>query len=340
MKNKIFVAFLLLVSLGLATVLQAQSTGHKKRRHKKTQHNADSVAAAKAMDTVAKAPVAVAEPTPISAGDTMHTDGLIADTGMPSYTYFPIDTSKPVDGMYKIPMLKGAKPFAIPKENAYDIKFYKRLWRTIDLHDSVNKVFAMPGETLVSLILSSIKAGKLIAYSDEKFTKALTYSAVMKSLTDSQTVSQFDSTGQEIGTRTIFNDFNPDSITKYEMKEDIYFDKVRGRLISQIVGLAPIKALKTSSGDYIGDTHPFWLYFPQCRIPFAGKDIYDTQRDIYNISFDDIFIQRNFRTLIVKESNPGDYRIKDLYPDEAKQKQESDRIEAELRNFKKDIWKY
>jgi len=124
------------------------------------------------------------------------------------------------------------------------------------------------------------------------------------------------------------------------MKEDVYYDKVRGRVITQIVGLAPIKALKTSQGDYIGDTHPFWLYFPQCRTPFAGKDIYDTQRDLYNISFDDVFIQRNFRTVIVKESNPADLRIRDIYPDEQRQKQESDRIERELQNYKSNVWKY
>ena len=338
MKKTIFVALLLLVSLGLTTMLEAQSTHKKKKKHHKTA--AVDTVATKPMDTVAKAPVAIAEPAPVFEGDTMHTEGLVADTGIPSYAYYPIDTSKPVDGMYHIPMLKGARAFAMPKQNAYDIRFYKRIWRTIDLHDSLNKIFAMPGETLVSLIISSIKAGKIIAYSDEKFTKALTYNAVMKSLTDSETISVFDSTGQELGTRTVFKDFNPDSITKYEMKEDVYYDKVRGRIITQIVGLAPIKALKTSQGDYIGDTHPFWLYFPQCRTPFAGKDIYDTQRDIYNISFDDIFIQRNFRTVIVKESNPADLRIRDIYPDEQRQKQESDRIERELQNYKSNVWKY
>jgi gliding motility associated protien GldN len=340
MKKNLAIVLMIVVSVGMAYILDAQTTAkHHKKHHKKAHtENADSLAAARAADSAAKQQAVVS--VPVDPADTMHTEGLVADTGLPSYNYYALDSTRPVDGMYHIPMLRGAKPFALPKENAYDIKFYKRIWRTIDLHDSVNKIFAMPGETLVSLIVASIKSGKLIAYSDEKFTKALTYSQVMRTLTDSQTISKFDSTGQEIGTTTIFNDFNPDSVTKYEMKEDIYYDKVRGRIITQIVGLAPIKAVKTSSGDYIGDTHPFWLYFPQCRLPFAGKDIYDTQRDIYNISFDDIFIQRNFRTLIVKESNPADLRIKDIYPDEDRQKMESDRIELEIRNYKSNTWKY
>jgi gliding motility associated protien GldN len=202
-------------------------------------------------------------------------------------------------------------------------------------------MFAVPGETLISIIIESIKKGKLIAYKDEKFTSRLTYSQVMKQFSDSEIVSTYDDQGQELGTKTIFKDFNPDSVTMYALKEDIYFDKTRGRLITQMIGLAPVKKLKTSSGEFIGNFYPFWLYFPQCRVPFAGREIYDTQRDIYNVSYDDIFIQRQFRTRIIKESNPLEMSIRDKFPnDEAKQIAESDRIEREIEAFKKTIWKY
>jgi len=91
----------------------------------------------------------------------------------------------------------------------------------------------------------------------------------------------------------------------------------------------------------IGEQHPFYLYFPQCRNVFAAREAFDTQRDIYDMSYDDIFILRNFKTLIVKESNPADLRIKDKYPnDEEKQKQESERIERDLQTYKKNLWKY
>jgi gliding motility associated protien GldN len=338
-KNVVFV-WLLLILLGVSTVLTAQNAPKKKKKKKKKQTTEQSAAA---VDTTPKQPVVMAAPPPDAApADSGHTDGLVADTTQDlSFLNYKLDTTRPVDGMYKIPLLRGAKPFPIAKQNKYNIKFYKRIWRQVDLTDSINRIFSVPGETLMALVLDAIKAGKLIAYKDEGFRSRLSYETVMKAFSDSNIVPVIDSlTGEQTGTRTVFNPFNPDSILKFEIKEDIYFDKIRGRMITQTVGLAPIKRIKLSTGEIFGEDHPFWLYFDQCRQPFAGKEIFDTQRDIYNVSYDDIFMTRNFATTIVKESNPGDLRIKDKYADDAAQKKEAARIEQEIRDYKKNLWKY
>ncbi len=341
MRKNVFIALLVIFAVGTSTLLQAQSSGKKKKKKKKTTVqtvNTDSIAAARAMDSLAKLQVvAVADVPP----DTALTDNLTADANPLAFLDFPLDSTRPVDGWYKYPLLKGAKPFPFPKQNPNNIVFYKRIWRTIDLTDSVNKIFAVPGESLMQMIMDALKAEKLLAYKDENFKSRLTYNQVVRAFSDSTIVPVLDSlTGEQTGTKTVFNPFNPDSIVKYELKEDVYFDKVRGRLVTQTVGLAPIKKIKLSTGEIFGEEHPFWLYFNQCRAVFAGKDIFDTQRDIYNVSYDDIFITRNFKTQIVKESNPGELRIKDKYPDEEAQKKEAERIEKDIRNHKKNLWKY
>jgi len=346
-KRNIVLALLLLLAIGISNVLEAQSSGkHHKKKKKKTQQvvNTDSLEAAHVADSVAKAQAAVAANSAASdVPDTSHlSEGLVADTSYLSYTRFTMDSTRPVDGFYKIPMLTGAKPFPLPYENKYDIAFYKRIWRTIDLTDSVNKIFAAPGETLMSIIMDALKAGKIVAYADEGFKSLISYNKVLRALSDSVIVPDLDTlTGDQIGSHSVFVPFNPDSVTKLEIKEDMYLDKVRGRVITQIISLSPIKRVKSSAGDVIGEQHPFYLYYPQCRVVFAGKDVFDTQRDIYNVSYDDLFLSRNFKTLIVKESNPADLRIKDKYPnDEDKQKQEAERIEQEIRDYKKGLWKY
>ena len=342
-KNIVFLLFVCF-SLGICTYLGAQTPKKKSHSKKKSSKekavNADSLAAAKKADSLAalaKATPAEAPPPPEEANPFAD---LVADTV--AQTDIALDTARPVDGYYKQTNLKGAKPFAFPKENKGNIKFYKRIWRDIDLTDSVNKIFAVPGETLMQLIMDALKYKRLIAYADEGFKKQLTYAKVMKIFTDSAIVPIFDSiSGEQTGTRTVFNDFNADSIIKFEIKEDIYFDKTRGRLITQIIGLAPVRRLKSTTGEFLAEQHPFWLYFPQCRNLFAAREVIDPQRDIYNESYDDLFIQRNFKTLIVKESNPADLRIKDKYPnDEAKQKKEAERIEREIINYRKSLWKY
>ena len=338
MKRNIILALMVLISLSASTGSHAQS---KKKKKKKTTAAAD---ATPAMDTAAKAPVATAPPAtlpPDGGLDSGRTDLLVADSSTFAYIDFPLDSTRPVDGMYKIPVLRGAKPFAFPKVNKHDIKFYKRIWRQIDLRDSVNAIFRVPENTLMGIIMKALQEDKLVAYGDEGFKKRLTYQSVLKSLSDSVSVPDLDpNTGELIGTHKIFKPFNADSVLTFEMKEDIYFDKVRGRIVTEIVGLSPIFREMSSTGEVQGERHAFYLYFPQCRNIFAGRDIFDTQRDIYNVSYDDVFITHNFKTQIVKESNPADMRIKDKYPDEERQKKEAERIEAEIRKYKKETWKY
>lgn len=338
-KNTLFAA-LVMCSLGMTTYLGAQTTPKKKKK-KKTENkvNLDSLAAARTADSLA-AIAAAAPPPPPPEEENPFADLVASDSAFAND--FELDTSRPVDGYYKQTNLRGAKPFAFPKENKNNIKFYKRIWREIDLTDSTNKIFAMPGETLMQLIMDAIKYKKLIAYQDESFKKQLTYEKVLKIFTDSAIVAIYDSiTGEQSGTKTVFNDFNADSVTKFEIKEDIYFDKTRGRVITQVIGLSPVRKLKSSAGEYLGEQHPFWLYYPQCRNLFAAREVIDPQRDIYNESYDDMFVQRRFKSRIVKESNPADLRIKDKYPnDETRQRKESDRIEREIQNYKRNLWKY
>lgn len=342
MKKNIVFALVVFLFVGLCVSADAQTKKKKKKSKSTTTAVAADTAAAPPPVTAAPPPPPAAGPTPPDGIlDTGHTDYLVADSSTFNYVDNPLDSVRPVDGMYKIPLLRGAKPYAFPKVSKYDIKFYKRVWRQIDLTDSVNSIFHVPDATLMGILMDALKSEKLVAYKDESYRKRLTYQQVLKSLNDSVSVPDLDTlTGELIGTHKIFVPFNPDSVLRFEIKEDIFLDKTRGRVVTEIVGLAPIRRVKGSTGEVIGEDHPFYLYFPQCRNIFAGRDIFDTERDIYNVSFDDIFISRNFKTQIVKVSNPADLRIKDKYPDEERQKKESDRIEKEIQKYKKDVWKY
>lgn len=318
------------------------SKGGKKGKNSKAQAAADSAAAAAATPPPANTKPEVASDVPTPVDDSaIATPDVVADN-IDSFDFKSIvlDTVKPSDGYYKLANLKGAKPFPFPKEDKNTVKFYKRIWREIDTRDSENRIFAIPGETLIQFIMDGLKNGKLIAYDDDGFKKKLTYAKVMAKFKDSAIVTIVDSNGEMVGTKMVPQEFNPDSVTKFEIKEDIMFDKVRGRVVTEIIGIGPLKKNKTSTGVDIGDTHPFYLNFAQCRRLFAAREVVDPQRDIYNISFDDVFIQRGFKSLIIKESNPANLRIKDKYPDRERQIKESNRIEREITRYKRNLWKF
>ena len=350
MKKKLVFALVVLLCIGIGNDSFAARKKKKNAAATTDQTVAtDSSANAAAVQPAVTEPPKVVTPEPevqkpvvVTLGDSsqFNINSLVADTGVQVMDDYVIDTTKPSDGFYKLSTLRGAKPFPFPDEKVSNIKKYKRLWRIIDVTDSANRIFAVPGETLIASIMDAIKAGKLVAYKDEEFKKQLTYQQAMNCFKDSLTINTFDDDGNVNGTKTVLQEFNPDSVTKYEIKEDIYFDKVRGRVVTEIISLAPIRTQKSSTGQDIGIQHPFYLYFKQLRKMLAAREVTDLPRDISNVSYDDMFISRNFHSRIIKEASPSGLSIKDKYPNEADQIRESNRIEQEIRNFKRGLFKY
>ena len=351
MKKNIVIAVLMLLSIGIFT----DSYGAAKKP-KKPKKGAATTPDVSGDSSAKKAPVvtpdvtksepvveAPAAPRIITLGDStkINLDNLVADTAATVMDDYIIDTMKPNDGFYKTSTLRGARPFPFPDEKINNIKKYKRLWRQIDLTDSVNRIFAIPGETLMASIMEAIKTGKLIAYKDDEFKKTLTYEQAIAKFRDSSVANIIDtSTGDVTGTKNVVLDFNPDSVTKFEIKEDIYFDKIRGRVVTEIISLCPIKKYKNSQGVYLFDQKPFFLYFKQLRKLLAAREVTDLPRDISNVSYDDMFISRNFHSRIVKEASPSDLKISDKFKTEDEQIRESNRIEQEIKNFKRGMFKY
>src|SRR5690606_21226369 len=76
-----------------------------------------------------------------------------------------IDTIPTVDGFYQVNNLSDAVPFAYPKINTKNVRFYKRIWRDIDLTEERNFIYATPGASLIEAIMEAIKNGTLTPYS-------------------------------------------------------------------------------------------------------------------------------------------------------------------------------
>ncbi len=259
----------------------------------------------------------------------------------------PEDTALPVDGYYRSNALANAKPFPYPKVNMNNVRFYKRIWRDIDLTDPKNKIFATPGANLMDAIMEGISERKITAYdptstkdnpTGDAFVTRLTPVQALARLTDSVLVPQFDSEGNQIGATMKLNDFNSESITKFRIKEDIFYDKQRSRVETRIIGIAPLIKIKAAE-EVVSEQPAFWLYFPQCRKVFVTKEVIDPLHSIYNISFDDIFIEHAFNSKIVKESNPADLSLKDYAPNKEELEQ-SNEIEQQITQYKKHVWHY
>lgn len=249
-----------------------------------------------------------------------------------------MDTIPTTDGFYKANNLEDAVPFAYPEVNMKNIRFYKRVWRDIDLKDEKNALLATPGNSLMEIIMKSIETGKLSLYSpdDDSFKSRMNANEGMARFTDSVLVPIFDDEGNQIDSKMTLNEFDPTRVTKFRIKEDIFFDKQRSRLESRIIGVAPLMNITTSAelAESVGSTPAFWLYFPQLRYSLVKVDITDPDKGLYDMTMDDLFVQKKYASTIIRESSAGALKL----GDEAQQAQDAQQIEQKIDAYKKQLW--
>lgn len=252
-----------------------------------------------------------------------------------------LDTVPIYDGFLDLDVMKNAAPFAYPEIDRKNIRFYKRVWRDIDLKEETNRILAIPGNSLIEVIMKAIRQGGLSLYNpnDDSFKSRLGVREGLAGLTDSVMVPIFDQEGNQIDSKMALNEFDPARVTKFRIKEDIFFDKQRSRLETRIVGVAPLMKITTSTdlAELVGETPVFWLYFPQLRYVLAQVDISDPDSDVYDITMDDFFVQNKFKGTVVRESSQGMSK-KIVGSDNNSERLDGQKVEEQLEAYKKKLW--
>lgn len=269
---------------------------------------------------------------------TVQAQGYV-DT-IPSFSGFDTDTIPTQDGYYHAIDLSDNKPIPYPKIDNRNIRFYKRIYRDIDLKDTSNYIFAMYDNSLMGAIMDGIQEGRLTPYEDDAFKTKLTARDGESKFADSVWVPLFDDEGDEIGGDFVPNEFDPNRITKFRLKEDIFLDKVRGTIEMRIIGVAPLMDINSSAelAQSISATPAFWLYFPQLRYSLAQVDVSDPDVGLFDVTMDDVIVQRKFASTIVRESSPRGQQAFSL-TEEVDQQEQSAAIEAKIEALKANTWK-
>ncbi|MGY3052783.1 gliding motility associated protein GldN [Pedobacter sp. UYEF25] len=246
----------------------------------------------------------------------------------------------PKDGFYARKDIDSTEMVPLPDVRDEDVFYAKRIWREIDLRDTVNSVLRAPKSRLIDVILNAVKNGELTAYApidsllneDDAFNNPMQADSA-----NSVALGTVEVSDNKTGTvTTVVNDFNPESFLKYRIKEDWIFDSKRSVFEPRIVGIAPLKLNPTTN-----QWQPiFWIYYPEAREVLSKKRLVNTMNDASTLSFDDFFIRRLFTSYIVKESNPGDNKLKDIIADPRERLYESGKIQNSLLDYEQGLWEY
>ena len=213
----------------------------------------------------------------------------------------------------------------LPYENlrADDALFRHKIWREIDIREKINLPFRYSADEnngnqrFISILLQAIQDSAVTVFNniDDRFTTPLTKSEVAKSIVgDPIPVHIFGQDGSDSAIIYKNREFNPDSIYKFRLKEEVIFDKESSRLFWRILGIAPVMNVINSQGVNLGEAELFWVYYPDMRPIFAKYEVYNGKNFGARMSWEELFESRMFYGRIIKSTidNPYDLRIKDI----------------------------
>ena len=181
---------------------------------------------------------------------------------------------------------KEKTPLTYEHLRADDAIYRHKIWREIDTREKLNLPFRYAADEdngnqrFINILLKAIqdKENPVTVFDpiDDRFTTPLTVSQVSKLLGgggdsvpiygQNSTIVRYDWKPREV---------NLDSIYKFKIKEEVIFDKESSRLFWRILGIAPVRNVYSSTGDLIGQTDVFWVYYPDMRPIFAKYEIYN-----------------------------------------------------------------
>ena len=255
----------------------------------------------------------------------------------------------PRDGVYDKTAITQVQPIPYPYLREGDVIWTKRIWRTVDLREKMNQPFYFPvnpqngWRSLAQIIWDQLKEGSITAYDadeNDQFTKPMSFQEVRDKVekVDSMLVTDTANEDRKMWS-VVHNQFSSESVKKFYIKEDWYFDKQRSQVEVRILGICPVMK-KMVKGVDMGPQKLFWIYFPECRNVFAKNEVFNLKNGVAGrMSYDDIFMKRMFSSYIIKEENVYDRYINE-YATGVDALLESDKAKNSLFEFESNLWEY
>ncbi|MEM9835920.1 MAG: gliding motility protein GldN, partial [Bacteroidota bacterium] len=247
--------------------------------------------------------------------------------------------NQPVDGLFATNQMLTRTALAEPPLREADLLYSKRIERLIDTREKINLPFRHPQKGFFLALEAGLQAGEVVLYNPAfpAFSQPYTAEEIREQLYRRDTITVTDpNTGCEYP-QVVTNDFDPDRILRYKVKEITYFDRQTSTQRTRIIGMAPLVSQDTELGGQPLEVILGWIYWPHAREWFDRQPYHLDATSQPVISWGDIMAMRRFSSYITKADNTTDQPLK------AKHKGrdlliQSNKIARELSNREHDVW--
>lgn len=206
------------------------------------------------------------------------------------------------DSAYQQRLPEAAHLLPRPFVREADVAWSKKMWRDIAVNHPQNRRFVENRHPLLATLLDIARQNptKARIYADEQFSEPISYDKLMEKLQPSVWVVVTDPDTDKQYVEQVQNDFNQTTIVKFRLKEEWFFDIKNGAMQASILGIAPIREVYDSLGNYRGEEPLFWAYFPDFERELSRYTAY-FEPDIAQapiLSWNDVLTGRYFNSQV------------------------------------------